>query len=49
SRKKRNSLISDCDGELEIVSDGEKLFRDDGERFQVAVVVVVKDFDDAIP
>jgi hypothetical protein len=48
--KERNRLIGDCDGQLETVGDGEKLFRDNGERFQVAVVVIiVEEFEDAHP
>jgi hypothetical protein len=50
ARKERNRLIGDCDGQLETVGDGEKLFRDNGERFQVAVVVIIlEEFEDAHP
>jgi hypothetical protein len=46
ARKERNGLISDCDGELETAGDREKLFGNDRELFQVAVV---ERFEDALP
>jgi hypothetical protein len=33
ARKERNGLIGDCYGELKTVGNGDKLFRNNGERF----------------
>jgi hypothetical protein len=48
--KEMDCFIRHCYGESETVGDGEKLFGDNGERFQVAVVVtVVEKFEDDLP
>lgn len=48
SRKKRESWIPDCERESNTVGDGEKLFRDELERFQ-AMIVIFEEFEDTFP
>jgi hypothetical protein len=48
TRKEKDCLISDFEREFNTVGDGEKLFGDDGERLQSAVVAV-EEFNDPLP
>lgn len=53
--EEREGGIGDCEGESETVGDGEEVFGDEGERFEVAVdvsavaVVEEEEFEDGFP
>ncbi|MCI27729.1 hypothetical protein A2U01_0048929, partial [Trifolium medium] len=49
TRKERDCLMNDCERESKTVGDGEKLFRDYGERLQRVVVVAAEEFEDKLP